>query len=173
MTDYKAVSVMSSTIQIVTFKNKYSGYFKEFNLVWLQQYFSVEDIDRKVLENPEEQVIATGGMIFFALHDAEPVGTTAVLKHDHGVYELSKLAVRDDMQRKGIGKLLIASALEWIKSQNGSYVFLESNSILEPAIKLYEYMGFEHEKLDGTVSHYSRTNLRMGMILKPKKYMTP
>jgi predicted N-acetyltransferase YhbS len=115
---------MCQTVHIVTFENKYAVYFKEFNLVWLKQYFSVEDIDRKVLDNPEEQVIKLGGMIFFALHGAEAVGTIAMLKHGNGVYELSKLAVRDDMQQQGIGKILIRAALEWVKTQNGEYVFL-------------------------------------------------
>ncbi len=158
---------MTSTIQIVQFDNKYSRYFKEFNLVWLERYFSVEDIDREVLDNPEDRVIIPGGMIFFALHDTEPVGTTAVVKHEHGIYELSKLAVRHDMQRRGIGTLLIEEALHWVQTQNGNYVFLESNSILEPAIKLYEHVGFQHEALDQG-SHYSRTNLRMGISLKAK-----
>ena len=156
---------MRTPVHIVPYENRYARYFKELNLVWLEEYFSVEDIDREVMEHPEEQVLAPGGMIFFALHDAEPVGTTAVVKHGHGVYELSKLAVKEDLKRKGIGRRLIEEALQWVRAQNGHYVFLESNSILEPAIKLYEQAGFKHETLDAG-SHYSRTNLRMGMELK-------
>ena len=155
---------MRAPVQIVQYENKYAPYFKELNLVWLTQYFSVEDIDREVLEQPGERVLTPGGMIFFALHDSEPVGTTAVVNHGHGVYELSKLAVREDMKRKGIGRMLIEGAVQWAKAQGGTWLFLESNSILEPAIKLYEHAGFKHEQLDAD-SHYSRTNLRMGMNL--------
>jgi ribosomal protein S18 acetylase RimI-like enzyme len=156
---------MRAPVHIVPYENRYARYFKELNLVWLEEYFSVEEIDREVMEHPEEQVLAPGGMVFFALHDTEPVGTTAVLKHGHGVYELSKLAVREDMKRSGIGRMLIAEALRWVRAHNGTYVFLESNSILEPAIRLYEQAGFQHEQLDAG-SHYCRTNLRMGMNLR-------
>jgi ribosomal protein S18 acetylase RimI-like enzyme len=156
---------MRAPVQIVQYENKYAPYFKELNLVWLDEYFSVEDIDREVLEHPEERVLALGGMIFFALHDTEPVGTTAVVQHGHGVYELSKLAVKEDVKRKGIGRMLIEEAVQWVKAHEGTYLFLESNSVLEPAIKLYEQAGFKHEQLDAG-SHYSRTNLRMGMELK-------
>jgi GNAT superfamily N-acetyltransferase len=155
---------MRAPVQIVPYEKGYAAYFKELNLVWLTQYFSVEDIDREVLEQPGERVLAPGGMIFFALHDTEPVGTTAVVNHGHGVYELSKLAVREDMKRKGIGRMLIEEAVQWVKAHDGTWLFLESNSILEPAIKLYENAGFKHEQLNAG-SHYSRTNLRMGMNL--------
>lgn len=156
---------MRAPVHIVPYENRYASYFKELNLVWLTQYFSVEDIDREVLEQPGERVLGPGGMIFFALLDTEPVGTTAVVKHGRGVYELSKLAVRDDMKRGGIGRMLIEEALRWVRAHNGTYVFLESNSILTPAIRLYESAGFKHEQLIAG-SHYSRTNLRMGINLK-------
>jgi len=156
---------MRTPIHIVPYEKRYAPYFKELNLVWLEEYFSVEDIDREVLEHPEERVLAPGGMIFFALHDTEPVGTTAVVQHGHGVYELSKLAVKEDVKRKGVGRMLIEEAVQWAKVHDGTYLFLESNSILEPAIRLYENAGFKHEQLDAG-SHYSRTNLRMGMNLK-------
>jgi ribosomal protein S18 acetylase RimI-like enzyme len=156
---------MRAPVLIVPYENRYARYFKELNLVWLEEYFSVEEIDREVMEHPGERVLAPGGMIFFALHDTAPVGTTAVLKHACGVYELSKLAVRDDKKRSGIGRMLIEEALRWIRANDGHYVFLESNSILEPAIRLYEKAGFKHEPLDAG-AHYCRTNLRMGMELK-------
>ena len=155
---------MRALVHIVPFEKKYAAYFKALNLVWLEEFFFVEDIDREVLEQPEDRVLAPGGMIFFALYASEPVGTTAVVNHRHGVYELSKLAVRQDMKRSGIGRMLIEEALRWVRAHNGTYVFLESNSILEPAIKLYENAGFKHEELDAG-SHYCRTNLRMGMKL--------
>ena len=79
---------MRQSIRIVPYEDRYARYFKQLNLVWLEEYFSVEEIDRQVLEHPEEQVVAPGGMIFFALHDGEPVGTTAVVQHGSGVYEL-------------------------------------------------------------------------------------
>ena len=155
---------MRADVRIERYDGKYAACFKKLNLAWLEEYFSVEDIDREVLENPEERVIASGGMIFFAVYDREPVGTTAVVHHRHGVYELSKLAVQKDMQRNGIGRMLIEEALRWVTDRNGTHVFLESNSILGPAIRLYENAGFKHEQLDSG-SHYSRTNLRMGMNL--------
>jgi ribosomal protein S18 acetylase RimI-like enzyme len=155
---------MRAPVTIVPYENRYARYFKELNRVWIEEYFSVEDIDREVMEHPEERVVAPGGMIFFALYLAEPVGTTAVVTHGSGVYELSKLAVKEEMKRNGIGRMLIEEALQWVSAHSGHYVFLESNSILAPAIKLYEQAGFTHETL-AAGSHYCRTNLRMGMEL--------
>jgi hypothetical protein len=42
----------------VPFEKKHAAYFQALNPAWLEEYFSVEDIDREVLEQPEERVPA-------------------------------------------------------------------------------------------------------------------
>ena len=60
---------------------------------WLEKYFTVEPIDKEILNSPGEEVIKKGGEVFFALLDNEVVGTCAVIKVGRKTYELTKMAV--------------------------------------------------------------------------------
>jgi len=56
--------VRARPVHIRPFEKKYAAYFKALNLVWLEEFFSVEDIDREVLEQPEERVPAHDNYAF-------------------------------------------------------------------------------------------------------------
>ncbi|MDA1341987.1 MAG: hypothetical protein O3B36_04035 [Proteobacteria bacterium] len=55
---------MSKIILIHPFKNEYASNFKSLNLEWIEEFFTVEQEDIKILLNPEEYVLAKGGEIF-------------------------------------------------------------------------------------------------------------
>jgi putative acetyltransferase len=152
-------------LRIVEFDAAYADQFKRLNLVWLERYFQVEPLDVAVLSNPEERIVKPGGMVFFALLDGAVVGTCALIRHTDGVFELSKMAVADNLQGHGIGTQLLSHVIDWARAQSIKTLFVETNTVLERAVRLYQRVGFRETALDSSNSHYRRTNLKMELNL--------
>ena len=155
-----------SNVKIVSYQPKYQKAFKTLNEDWILKYFEMEDADRKVLNNPKKQIIDKGGYIFVALLHNEPVGVCALLKMNDPVYEyeLAKMAVRADMRGKNIGWLLGEAVINKARSLNADAIYLESNTMLKPAINLYMKMGFK--KVVGHATPYKRCNIQMELKLR-------
>jgi len=152
-------------LKIVAFDAAYADHFKRLNLVWLERYFRVEPIDVAVLSNPEETIIKPGGMVFFALLDGAVVGTCALIRHTDGLFELSKMAVADNHQGKGIGTQLLSHVIAWARARSIKTLFVETNTVPERAVRLYQRVGFRETALDSSNAHYHRTNLKMELNL--------
>ncbi|HEU0224314.1 MAG TPA: GNAT family N-acetyltransferase [Steroidobacteraceae bacterium] len=155
-----------SGIAIVPFRRELAPAFRQLNLDWIERLFRLEGPDRKVLENPESAIVAAGGMIFFALEGQTPVGTVAMVRAGDGRYELAKMAVATTHQRRGIGELLGAAGIEWARNAGARTVFLETNSGLANAIRLYQRLGFRHA-VDPHPSDYARADVYMELRLEP------
>ncbi|MBN1455814.1 MAG: GNAT family N-acetyltransferase [Methanomicrobia archaeon] len=153
-------------LQIVPFDPTYADDFKRLNLVWLERYFRVEPLDIAVLSDPAETIIKPGGMVFFALLDGAVVGTCALIRHTEGLFELSKMAVVDTHQRKGIGTQLLRHAIAWARSQSIQKLFVETNTVLESAVRLYQRLGFRTTAYKSSDAHYDRTNLKLELDLQ-------
>ncbi|MDF2431587.1 MAG: hypothetical protein JWP44_1218 [Mucilaginibacter sp.] len=99
----------------------------------------------------------------FALYKGEPVGTCALIKMDQHAFELSKMAVSPKAKGKGIGELLGKAIISKAKEAGATRLYLESNTILKPAISLYYKLGFK--KITGPPSPYERANIQMELSL--------
>ena len=156
----------SKKVKIVDYTPAYAKAFKELNKEWISTYFKMEPTDFKSLENPKGYILDKGGAILVALYEGEPVGVCALIKMNHPEYsyELAKMAVSPKAQGKNIGYLLGKAILKKAKALGGSSVYLESNTILKPAISLYYKLGFQ--KTFGEPSPYERCNIQMAVKLK-------
>ncbi len=150
-----------SALRIVPFSSALRTHFYRLNEAWLRKYFYVEEIDHRVLSNPETEIIARGGDILFALLGDDVVGTCALMPESEGVYELTKMAVDEQRQGLGIGRALLEAAIAEFQRHEGRVLFLETNSKLHPAVRLYESMGFEHQTSIKPDSHYARADVYM------------
>lgn len=148
-------------LSIVPFRSEFREDFYRLNADWLERYFELESYDIEVLSNPEGAILATGGEILFALLDGEVVGTCALMQVKPGEYELTKMAVDPSVQGLGLGRALIEAAIAAFQRLGGSELFLETNTRLATAIRLYESSGFEHQPSVKQDSHYSRANVYM------------
>lgn len=148
-------------LRIVPFRSELRDHFHRLNADWLRRYFYLEEVDQRVLSNPEGEILAGGGAIFFAEAGEEIVGTCALLRTGAGEYELTKMAVDPSAQGLGIGRLLIEAALAEFRARGGQRLFLETNTKLAAAIRLYESVGFERQATPGTQSHYQRADTYM------------
>ncbi len=148
-------------MQIISYVDNYKNDFARLNLEWLEKYFVVEDIDKKVLFDPQGYILSKGGQIFFAIIDEKVAGTVALIAREKKRLELSKMAVSPDFQGQNIGRKLLNHAIEWFHLSPFETLFLESNSKLKPALNLYESSGFFHvAKPDGN-SDYKRADVYM------------
>ena len=147
-------------MEIVDFSSDHAAAFERLNLEWLEKYFWVEDVDRRILSNPQTDVIDHGGHILFVIVENEPVGTVALKHQGGGCYELTKMAVTASQQGQGLGRALMLAAIERFHSIPGQMLYLETNSSLHTAIGLYESAGFCHAS-HPTGSDYARSDTYM------------
>jgi GNAT superfamily N-acetyltransferase len=131
-------------IVIEPFKPEYREDFKRLNIEWLEKYFEVEPHDIEVLSEPERFIIEPGGEIFFTKLNGNVVGTCAVAKIDDHTFELAKMAVTEAAQGRGLGRKLALAVIERARQCGAKKIFLESNSKLSPALRLYRSVGFAH-----------------------------
>lgn len=150
-------------IEIIDFEPKYRDDFKNLNVEWLEKYFEVEPYDKEVLSNPEKYILEKGGKIFFfAKFEDKIIGTVALMPKNSS-FELTKMAVTDKIQSKGIGSLLMQKCIDEAKNLGLKEIFLFSNTKLDKAINLYKKVGFLEEHFDS--SDYKRANIYMTLKL--------
>jgi len=156
----------SASIEIVNYLPEHLTAFQKLNKEWILKYFKLEDADRRTLDEPQNSILNNGGKILVAVQDKIVLGVCALLKMNDDIYdyELAKMAVSPKAQGKGIGYLLGKAIIESAKELKASNIYLESNTILKPAISLYEKLGFK--KIVGHYTPYERCNIQMELKLK-------
>jgi len=150
-------------IGLVPYSEKYRKVFKDLNIEWISKYFKMEEADLKYLDHPENNILKKGGYIAMALYKNKPVGTCALVKMDKDSFELAKMAVSPECRGKGIGYLLGRHVMDKAKHLGAKKLYLESNTLLKPAIDLYYKLGFQ--KVARQPSPYERCNIQMECIL--------
>lgn len=150
-------------IQIVNYQPAHAVAFRELNEAWIHQYFEMEESDRRMLNDPQGYILDRGGAILIALMDEKPIGTCALIKMKERTYELAKMAVSSEAQGKKIGWKIGLATIEKARELGADRVYLETNSVLKPAISLYHKLGFKEVK--GYDSPYARCNVQMELVL--------
>ena len=155
----------SSHVQIVDYEPAYQQAFRNLNEAWITRWFRMEEADYNALDDPQGYILAKGGHIVVALYNGEPAGVCALIKMSDPEYdfELAKMAVSPAVQGKNIGYLLGRAVIEKAQSLGARKLYLESNTILVPAINLYHKLGFK--KVAGHTTPYERCNIQMEVDL--------
>ncbi len=84
-----------------------SSAFRTLNEEWITRFFSLEDRDRELLNDPKATILERGGHIYFACYAGAEIGCAALVPAGEGVFELSKMAVAPAYQGRGIGRRLL------------------------------------------------------------------
>ena len=158
---------MTATELIIReFKPGDEAAFRRLNEEWINRYFAMEAKDEASLADPWGTILNPGGRIFLAFQDDEAVGCCALLAMGAGEFEVAKMAVTGKSQRGGIGRRLLEKAIEGARAAGARRLYLETNRKLEPAIRLYESLGFRHIPPERVApSPYARSNVSMEMAL--------
>ena len=113
----------------------------------------------------ESYILDKGGEILFAIDQAgKPVGTCALIRYNAELGELAKMGVDKTSQSRGAGKLLGEAIIRLAEAKGLSSLFLETNSVLTPAINLYKRLGFKQKESPHT-SDYQRADVYMELDL--------
>lgn len=154
-----------NAIEILDYTPEYKEYFQKLNYEWLEKYFKVEELDKKILLNPEENIIRLGGFVLFARVEEKVVGTTAVLKRDDKTYEIAKMAVTEKAQGKQVGRKLTKEAIAKATDRGAKKLILKTDNRLRAATNLYRSLGFRVTNAEPTASgKYERE--RFGIQMK-------
>lgn len=154
-----------NAIEIIPFEAKYAGDFKTLNEEWINHFFTLEEEDRIILEDPIKHIIEAGGAINLAKYQNQIVGTCALIKLDEQTFELAKMAVTEQCRGLQIGKKLGQSVIQKARELGGKTLVLESNKKLTPAITLYKKLGFKSSNQSDPQSVYERCDIKMEMEL--------
>lgn len=154
---------MTEERRIIDFEPTHAEAFRELNLAWIRQHWEPEASDYTVLDHPVDNIITPGGQILLAQQDGAIVGTVALLKMADGGFELAKMSVAEETRGQGLGVLLGEAAIARARELGATRVYLESNSVLKPALALYRKLGFSD--ISGVDSPYNRCNVQMELSL--------
>ncbi|MEP6947981.1 MAG: GNAT family N-acetyltransferase [Ginsengibacter sp.] len=159
-----------SPVTIVDYQPKYQPYFEKLNRNWIEKYFEMEEVDEFVLTHPEEAILKPGGTILMALYKGTVAGTVALRKINDTTYEFTKMTVDENFRRKGIAEALSYASFKKAKDLGADEVILYSNSILSPAISLYEKLGFKHVPVG--IGEYKRSDVKMVIEIRQTETVT-
>lgn len=140
--------------------------FVRLNEQWISEYFTIEEVDRKLAENPME-IVVQGGHIISLTENGRVVGVCALFKEDNHRYQLARMAVDPKERGKGYGACLIQAAIDRANESGAATIYLLSNTVLEPAIALYQKFGFVTQT-KGQHPSYARANISMELSLLEK-----
>ena len=132
-----------SEIRVVDYRPEFHEAFRELNLAWIRRDYEVEPADLAVLDHPEEHILEVGGEIFIACDGSTVVGTCALVPHE-GRLELQKMTVAEGSRGRGIGRLLVETALSRSRSRGAPTLHLETSTKAKAALRLYQSVGFRH-----------------------------
>ncbi|MBO0949761.1 GNAT family N-acetyltransferase [Fibrella forsythiae] len=150
------------SVTIVPFSPQHQAAFKQINVEWISDMFTVEPHDLEQLDHPEIHILPNGGEVLLAQHGDAIVGTVAIIRTGPDEFELAKMGMKKEARGLGIGRLLCQAAVDYARKMEAKRLWLESNKKADVAVKLYESIGFVHIPLRD--SPYARANVHMELL---------
>ena len=155
-----------SPVLIRSFRSGDTIDFRRLNEEWITRYFRLEEKDSRTLDDPGKHILAAGGYIAMAVAEKVAVGCCALIRLDDTSFEVAKTAVTPSWQGRGLGRKLLEHVIAEARRRRAERLYLETNSKLTPAIRLYESFGFNHLPADRvTPSPYRRADVYMELFL--------
>jgi GNAT superfamily N-acetyltransferase len=131
----------------------------------IEAMFVLEPLDREVLQNPREKIIAPGGVILFVEAPGRGVvGTCALKPTGGGGYELTKMGVRESARGTGAGAFLLEAVIARARQIGADPLYLLTNRDCAAAIHLYEKLGFRHDA--GIMADYGARYARCDVAMR-------
>ena len=151
-------------LTVRAFSPDIAHHFREINAQWITAMYTLEAVDRAVLDDPITTIVDPGGVILFV--EAEGlgiVGTCALRKTGDGEFELTKMGVLESARGLKAGEFLLRAVIARAEVLGARTLYLLSNRKSAAAIHLYEKLGFVHD--DGIMrrfgTHYARCDVAM------------
>lgn len=134
---------MTEDARIVAFEPRHAEAWAALNTAWLMEGgFDIEAKDRKVIDNPQGQILASGGRIFVVEHAGQAVGCCALMAMEDGGFEVAKMTVAPAERGRGLSRRLLEACEAEARSLGAHRLYLETSSTLTVAGRLYRSYGF-------------------------------
>jgi len=100
------------------------------------------------IENLQAAYFESDGASCFwvARFGGEVIGMVGVQRHSENVGEIRRLRVHPEYRRRGVGSLLMETAIAFCRNRSYLKVILDTRIEREPAIRLFEKFGFVHAR---------------------------
>ncbi|MEQ9504681.1 MAG: bifunctional helix-turn-helix transcriptional regulator/GNAT family N-acetyltransferase [Hyphomonas sp.] len=151
-------------LRLVEYEERLAPEFDAITREWVEDMFTLEANDIKIIENPKEMILDRGGEIIFV--EAEGlgiVGTCALMRVDGDAFELTKMGVRASARGLKAGDFLMKRTLERARQMPIGSLFLLTNTKCAAAIHLYEKTGFVHDA--GIMERYGKRYARCDVAM--------
>ncbi len=152
-------------MQIDTDNRSHLPAFVRLNEIWIAEHFAIEQVDRDLAANPGK-IIDGGGHVFSLVHGGQVAGVCALFKETEERFQLARMAVHPTLRGNGFGRALIEHAVSQARLSGAKSLFLLTNTVLAPAVSLYERFGFT-VTARGQHPVYARCNIVMERALWP------
>jgi GNAT superfamily N-acetyltransferase len=126
-------------VHIVPFESRYTEAFAALVVDTLREFGFEQD---PVLDQDLEDPVATYAALWLAFVGGEVVGSVALRQLDGDAYELKRMYLRSGHRGRGVGKRLLATALDWARANHARSVRLDTRVGMVAARHLYESAGF-------------------------------
>ena len=118
------------------------------NDIKVRKILDNEDIPYELLldADPSIEVISTYlglSEIYVALLKNKIIGTFVLYPVDHEILEIKNIAVKEGLQRRGIGKLLLKNATEMARARGIKKLDIATSNASFEALSLYQKAGFD------------------------------
>lgn len=151
-------------MEILEYQPQFKSDFIRMNTAWIEKYFTMEQDDYDILNNVEE-LLQKGAMIFFAVENGNVAATCMVVPISDYEWELCKLATDGRFQGKGAGSAVFKACMNYAMNHGAKRLVIISNSILKPALHIYEKFGFKEIPVDKT-HNYQRADIQFEYIVE-------
>lgn len=108
-------------------------------------------LDLLLLADPSEEMIRAytkAGTVITAFMEEQPVGVYVLVDHGHGLLELKNIAVSESFQGRGIGKRILAHAVETATETGAKRLEVGTGNSSTGQLAFYENAGFRRVRVD-------------------------
>ena len=162
--DQRAQAATEAGFRILEFSDDLATAFRDINAEWISSMYSLEQTDRKVLDDPRREIIDRGGDILFVeAAGLGVVGACALQKTGPSAFELTKMGVLERARGAKAGEFLLRAVIARGQARGADPLYLLSNRKSQAAIHLYEKLGFTHDAgiMEAYGARYARCDVAM------------
>jgi GNAT superfamily N-acetyltransferase len=127
-------------MSIVPFRPSHTDGFRSLVADTLREFGFEPDSE---LDNDLDDPAATYAAVWVALSGDDVVGSVALREDGGDAVVLKRMYLRPDQRGHGLGKRLLAVALDWARANDVHVVRLDTSERMVTAQRLYEAHGFE------------------------------
>jgi putative acetyltransferase len=126
-------------VDFVPFEPQHAGGFVALVVDALREFGFERD---PVLDQDLDDPVATYAVLLLAIAGGEVAGSVALRDLGGDVYQLKRMYLRSALRGRGVGKRLLATALDWARTNDARVVTLDTAERMVAARRLYESVGF-------------------------------